>query len=51
VRLFEHPEFEQAVLRAAEEFGLSERVTASEYFFAPPLTALQRLAAGETASA
>ena len=32
VRLFEHPEFEQVMLRAAEEFKLSEQFIEKDYY-------------------
>ena len=32
MRLFEHPEFEQAVLRAAEQFGVSEQFIEKDYY-------------------
>jgi hypothetical protein len=32
VRLFEHPDFEQAVLRAAERYGLSEQFIEKDYY-------------------
>ena len=32
MRLFEHPDFEQAVLRAAERYGLSEQFIEKDYY-------------------
>jgi hypothetical protein len=32
VKVFEHPEFEQTILRAAEQFGVSEQFVEKGYY-------------------
>jgi hypothetical protein len=32
VRLFEHPEFEQAMVRAAQRFGVNEQFVEKDYY-------------------
>jgi Nucleotidyl transferase AbiEii toxin, Type IV TA system len=43
VRLFEHPDFEQAMLRAAEHHGLSEQFIEKDYY----VTEILRIVVGE----
>jgi predicted nucleotidyltransferase component of viral defense system len=43
VRLFEHPDFEQAMLRAAEHHGLSEQFIEKDYY----ITEILRIVVGE----
>jgi hypothetical protein len=43
VRLFEHPDFEQAMLRAAEHYGLSEQFIEKDYY----ITEILRIVVGE----